>query len=386
MPAEERVVKGASHGRALRPIPRQSTWTFAARASTLIAGRRVFRNQIGGKGRMHVSRRRALQMAAAAPLCFTSYSQAAEAVSDAGFVRIGGIDQWIAAHGQDRRNPVILYLHGGPGEAQSPFLEQFLPWRRGFTVVNWDQRGAGKTFGRNGRATPDMTIDRLVEDAAEIARLAAARFGQRKVILVGQSWGSLLGVHAIKRHSELFHAYVGTGQLVSIPAAIIDLARYARQRAAETGDTATLAALDAAAALPEPANLGAMRRASSQWAMSPSDLPYLKVVSDFRGQPPYPAGDVADWVAGAMFSGQKLGADLTGMDLLALGLDMPVPVFIAQGRDDHITGFEPARRYAEAIRAPKKGFVATEGGHFACFTNPDAFVAALNRHVRPLAI
>lgn len=68
---------------------------------------------------------------------------AAAALDETGFVRIGGIDQWIAVQGRDRRNPAILYLHGGPGEAQSPFLVQFLPWRQDFTVINWDQRGAG---------------------------------------------------------------------------------------------------------------------------------------------------------------------------------------------------------------------------------------------------
>jgi pimeloyl-ACP methyl ester carboxylesterase len=332
-----------------------------------------------------ISRRRVFQIATAAPFCLAGRSLAAEAINETGFVRIGGIDQWIAIQGQDRSNPVILYLHGGPGEAQSPFLKQFLPWQRDFTVVNWDQRGAGKTFGRNGRATPDMTVDRMVEDIAEIAQMVSARFAQRKVILVGQSWGSLLGVYAIKRHSGLFHAYVGTAQIVSIPATITDLARYARQKAAEAGDQATLNALDAAAALPEPANLGAMRKASSKWAASDTDLPYTKVIDDFRGRPPYPAGDVADWVNGVNFSGNTVGPAMITMDMRTLGLDMPLPFFVAQGRDDHITGFEPARLYAEEVRAPKKAFVPLDGGHFACFTNPDAFVGALNKYVRPLA-
>jgi pimeloyl-ACP methyl ester carboxylesterase len=334
---------------------------------------------------IRVSRRRAFQMAAAAPLCLTSRSLAAEAINETGFVRIGGIDQWIAVQGHDRRNPVILYLHGGPGEAQSPFLKKFLPWQRDFIVVNWDQRGAGKTFGRNGRATPNMTVDRLVEDIAEIVQLVSARFAQHKVILVGQSWGSLLGVYAIKRHPDLFHAYLGTAQVVSIPATIADLARYARQKATETGDKATLDALDAAVSLPEPASLGAMRKASSKWAASVSDLPYTKTIDEFRGHAPYPAGDVADWVNGGNFSGNTIGPTMISMDLRILGLDMPVPFFIAQGRDDHITGFEPARHYAEDIRAPKKAFVPLDGGHYACFTNPNAFVGALNKYARPLA-
>ncbi len=72
------------------------------------------------------------------------------------YVRIGGIDQFISIRGDDRTNPVILFLHGGPANAQSPFLQEFEPWEKYFTVVNWDQRGSGKTFGKNGPATPGM--------------------------------------------------------------------------------------------------------------------------------------------------------------------------------------------------------------------------------------
>src|SRR6185503_13119198 len=89
----------------------------------------------------------------------------ARPINDVGYVSIGGIDQWVAIQGGDRANPVILYLHGGPGEAQSPFLDMFKPWLADFTVVNWDQRGAGKTYEKNGDATPDVTLDREVADA-----------------------------------------------------------------------------------------------------------------------------------------------------------------------------------------------------------------------------
>src|ERR1700748_789025 len=92
-------------------------------------------------------------------------ARAANAIDELCYVSIGGIAQWVAIQGEDRANPVILYLHGGPGEAQSPFLDQFKPWLADFTVVNWDQRGAGKTYEKNGDATPDLTLDRVVADA-----------------------------------------------------------------------------------------------------------------------------------------------------------------------------------------------------------------------------
>lgn len=333
-----------------------------------------------------ISRRGLLSGAAGVPLWLASRpASAATPINESGFEKIGGIDQWIAIQGADQRNPAILFLHGGPGEAQSPFLSQFLPWQHDFTVANWDQRGAGRTYGRNGESTPGMTLDRIVDDACEVAQHVCRRLSHKKAILIGQSFGSFVGVQAIKRRPELFHAYVGTGQVVSIRESFLDLARYTRQKATETGDRTTLDALDKAETLQGLVRLGALRQSSSKWAVSASDQQYVKVVNDFRGKPPYPKGDVADWVEGGRFSGKTIGMNAGAMDMRALGLDMPVPFFVVQGREDHIAGFEPARAYCEDVRAPAKAFVPIDGGHYACFTNPDAFVGALNKYARPLA-
>jgi len=329
------------------------------------------------------TRRGFIQIAAAGPGWLTS--RPAAAMDETGFQKIGGIDQWIAIQGTDADNPPILYLHGGPAEAQSPFLKEFLPWQRDFIVVNWDQRGAGKTFGRNGLSTPGMTIEQMADDVAQIARLIRMRFPKWKVILVGQSWGSFLGVHAIKRHPELFCCYVGTGQVVSFAATVADNVQWARKKASEAGDKETLDALDKASSLPEPNRMTMLAGVARKWTGSPQDQPYAKLIEDFHGNPPYPKGDVADWMNGARFSGGKLGPAFITMDLRGLGLDMPVPFFVVQGRDDHIAGFEPARTYVEELRAPAKKFVPIDGAHYACFTNPDQFLAALRKYARPLA-
>lgn len=102
-----------------------------------------------------LSRRNMLSMAVSATFLRAARTASCVplAVNEQGFVPIGGIDQWIAIQGSNANNPVILFLHGGPAEAQSPFLKEFLPWEQQFTVVNWDQRGSGKTYGKNGDAT-----------------------------------------------------------------------------------------------------------------------------------------------------------------------------------------------------------------------------------------
>jgi pimeloyl-ACP methyl ester carboxylesterase len=146
------------------------------------------------------SRRSILSVLAAAPVVFDRLALAAtRSIDETGFLTLGGIDQWVGIQGSDLGNPVILYLHGGPGEAQSPFLKEFTAWEAAFTVVNWDQRGPGKTFGHNGPSTPDMTLDQMTQDAIEVAHHALRRLGKRKIILVGQSWGAALGVHVVKR-------------------------------------------------------------------------------------------------------------------------------------------------------------------------------------------
>lgn len=336
---------------------------------------------------MGISRRSLLQGAAGGSLLLAGRSIAADAsIDEAGFVRIGGIDQWIAVQGRNIRNPIILFLHGGPGEAQSPILNQFAQWTNDFTLVNWDQRGSGKTFGRNGPSTPDMTIDRMIDDAIEIAESMRRRFSQRKVFLVGHSWGSILGVHVIRRQPDLFHAFVGTGQLVSFAATLAHRVEWARQQATKANDQSALKALDDAAMLPEERGRRSLALANitNKWVLPPSDDEYAKILRDFAGTASENR-DAADWNAGAAFSGPRLNRFVLTVDFPRTAPDLPTPFFVVQGRDDHISSFEPAKAYVEQVRAPAKAFVPIEGGHFACFTNPDQFVGALRKYVRPLA-
>ena len=136
-------------------------------------------------------------------------------IDEANYVKIGGLEQWITIRGEDRKNPVLLFLHGGPGDATNPWgYAGFRNWLEYFTVVQWDQRGAGRTFGRNGAAAAStITIERMVEDGVELTELLSKRLQKDKIVLVGHSWGSILGVLMAKARPELFYAYLGTGQV-----------------------------------------------------------------------------------------------------------------------------------------------------------------------------
>src|SRR5690606_25341065 len=126
-------------------------------------------------------------------------------ITEQGFVDIGGIPQWVAIDGADCGNPVVLVMHGGPGNPSSPYADALYgDWRGDFTLVHWDQRGAGRTFGRTPLTedTP-LALDQLVQDGLEVADYATRRLGQQQVILFGGSWGSALAVHMAQARPAL---------------------------------------------------------------------------------------------------------------------------------------------------------------------------------------
>src|ERR1700744_3794239 len=137
-------------------------------------------------------------------------------ISEEGFVPIGGIDQWVTIRGADCANPVVLIVHGGPGNPSTPFAEDLYgPWEKDFTLVQWDQRGSGKTFARNpDTATRPLTMALMAGDGVEVAAYATRRLGKRKLILIGGSWGSALAINMLKLKPGLFSAYQGTSQMV----------------------------------------------------------------------------------------------------------------------------------------------------------------------------
>ena len=138
-------------------------------------------------------------------------------IDEEGFVQIGGIEQWVQIRGDDRRNPVLLWLNGGPGFSTVPRTLLYRDWERQFTVVMWDQRGEGKTFDHSGTSVaPSMTIAQMTKDGTAVADYVRKRLHKDKIILLGHSWGSLLGVHMVEARPDLFSVYVGTGQIANL--------------------------------------------------------------------------------------------------------------------------------------------------------------------------
>jgi proline iminopeptidase len=301
---------------------------------------------------------------------------ASGSIDEQGYISIGGIQQWISIQGDDTK-PAVLYLHGGPGEAQSPFLNTFAPWRRDYTVINWDQRGAGKTFEKNGEGTPDVTLHRLTEDAVEVARHALNRLGKRKLVLVGQSFGAVLGMLVVRRAPELYSAFVATGQFVNNALTMEYRERWARAQATAAHDEAGLKALDEV----RPLSFNDWKRigASRKWMMSPSDLEYLELQKDFAGPPDHRRPEARGWIEGYGFQSNRVGTESLAFDAMKEVPSIPVPYILIQGREDHVTPLEPARAYWKKVSSRGKAFAAIDGGHYACFTHSRQFLAAMRQ-------
>ncbi|WP_233713494.1 alpha/beta fold hydrolase [Lederbergia citri] len=137
----------------------------------------------------------------------------ANSIVEGGYVKIGGIDQWITIRGENRNHPVLLLIHGGPASTYSIFSPLLRSWEKHFIVVQWDQRGAGTTFGKNGKdGSGAITFERLAKDGIEVAEYLRGKLGHQKIILIGSSAGSLIGIMMAKLRPDLFYAYVGTDQ------------------------------------------------------------------------------------------------------------------------------------------------------------------------------
>ena len=131
-------------------------------------------------------------------------------------INLGGIDQWVLIRGWEKSNPVLLFLHGGPGAPLFTYAREIgvtAKLEQHFVMVYWEQRGTGKSFSHS-IPLESMTIEQLISDTFELSKILIGRFKVPRIYIVGRSWGSLIGLFTAKRHPELLYAYIGIGQMV----------------------------------------------------------------------------------------------------------------------------------------------------------------------------
>jgi pimeloyl-ACP methyl ester carboxylesterase len=314
----------------------------------------------------------------------------ARGIVEQGFVPIGGIEQWISIRGEDRHNPVLLLLHGGPGSCYSIFTPHLRPWEKHFTLVQWDQRGAGRTFTRMGsRGSGEISMKQLTSDAIEVAEYLRARLRQDRIFLLASSIGSTFGLHAVRIRPDLFYAYIGTDQNVGMVRGREQSHRQLLDRLRAHGMVEGARTVERVGA--DPTHWTSRDyTAVAQWTMK-SDPPSfgrtMKLLKDAVWYAPgWTLRDIRAFVKGMHFSLEQLLPEIVRYDAWASGTRFNLPIFVFQGENDLLTLTAEAQAYFGDLEAPAKRLeLIGDAGHFAMFLQPELFLEKLLAYVRPLA-
>lgn len=301
-------------------------------------------------------------------------------IEEARFIRLGGIEQWITIRGDEANRPIVLLLHGGPGDVQSAFTQAYALYEKHFVLVQWDQRGAGRTFAKYRDQTPDLSLDRVASDGIELAEYLRKRFPSNPIVALGHSWGSVIATVMVTRRPELFAAYVGTGQVSSWAESAEAQLAFLRSKAKEPGNEAIRRTLDSIGPV-DPTNAAQYFSATRPLRnfMTESDNVWLRRIRLLaRDSSGLTVDDLATMSDGMRFSGRAFLSTQMGERLSATFVTFELPYFVIQGEHDWFTPTAPAKSYFDRVVAPRKRMIVLEGaGHFALVTHPRAFIAAL---------
>lgn len=275
-------------------------------------------------------------------------------------VLLGGVEQWILIRGHDVANPVLVYLHGGPG-SPAIFYARFAfgGLERHFTVVTWDQRGCGKSFSPAMDAE-SITLEQLLSDTRELIVMMRERFATDAVYLMGASWGSVLGVFTARDHPDLIRAYIGVGQFVNAEQTMRLAHAAALDEAIELGVQEAIDELSSIQLYPE-----------IEWDRWKDVVPWLEefglgdihdrslypeLVDSLSAPTEYTQQDVAyqdEWEQ--LYWASPLNADLGwvyGLDVPSQVPRLEVPVFFLSGRFDFKTPGALVTDYLNVLNAP----------------------------------
>ncbi len=313
-------------------------------------------------------------------------------------LEIGGVQQWINVRGRDTSNPVLLVLHGGPGWPQLPLAWNYQsPWEDFFIIVNWEQRGAGKNAASSNHDDLEttMTFERLVKDAEELAIHLQGKFNKEKIVLMGYSYGTRIGLELVKRRPDLFNAYVAIGQVTS------DGEQYLYEevlsRAEKTNDLEALGEIKKLAPYPDPdpviqkAKSHRIREYTAKfngnwYGRNDINLFYeLALLS-----PDYSDEDLISSINGNIWFGSALVSNSGDKNKSVLETDgtvsLDLPVIFLSGRHDLMTPYQASLDLFSRIQAPSKEFVTFEhSAHFIMFSQPGDLLKSLIDEVLPHA-
>lgn len=294
------------------------------------------------------------------------------------YIEINGAKQGMFLQCENAENPVLLYLHGGPGSPDIAFNDKYpTGLEKLFTVCWWEQRGSCISYSSMIKPE-EMTIEQMIADTVAVTNYLRNRFCQEKIYVMGHSWGSFLGVLTIERHPELYHAYIGVGQVVNQDRSERLAYTYMLEEFAKRNDKKMLKKLrkhpiddggEISMRYLSVRSIGMNKLGIGIIHNMISSFDCIKVVLGYKG---YTLGEKFKFAKGSLFSLKRLWGNVLRTDLIKQVPDLQIPMYIFQGKYDYQVSYEIAREYAVALNAPLKGFYTFENSaHSPCFEEPE---------------
>ena len=289
-------------------------------------------------------------------------------------VSLGGADQWLILRGESVDNPVLLFLSGGPGASEAARVLRFnQELEKHFVVAIWEQRGCGKSYPSHYPAS-DLTIEQYTADIIELSEYLRQRFDEQKIYLVGHSWGTIIGVHAAQARPDLFHAYVGTAQMVDIQETDQIIYDMVLEHSRQSGDTQFVQTLEAQG---QPPYLGSspIQPYSTLFGREYAlfEAPNIKneeyrrdgdILLLMLKQPEYGWLDRVYYLLGLMNTFNVVYPQLQDMDFRLDAARFDLPVYIILGRHDMNNPSQIPVKYFDLLEAPSKQLIFFEdSGH-----------------------
>jgi pimeloyl-ACP methyl ester carboxylesterase len=301
-------------------------------------------------------------------------------------VTLNGSQQWITIRGTNIHHPVLLWLTGGPGQGGIADQELLAPLEDHFVVVKWDQPDTGKSYGAVPLA--QLTTQRFVSDAHALVEMLRTRFHQDKIYVLGQSWGSILGIWLVQQYPQLFYAFIGHGQMVNVTEDDVMGYQLALKYATEHGDTATVETLRRNGPPPYTGDglfekYVAFLKVPLQNELGPlGNLPwYVFFWFQSAFSPEYGSLDKVNYVRGLYDVETAMLPQMQGIDFTTQANTLQVPIYILQGRNDMNALASLVEDYYRVLQAPHKELIWFNSGHGLSGEDTSQFVDVMVNHV-----
>jgi len=285
-------------------------------------------------------------------------------------IKLGGADQWLVIRGENKNNPVLLMLSGGPGSSElGRFLEFNQELEEDFTLVIWEQRGCGKSYSA-AADQESLNLNQYVSDVNELSEYLITRFNKDKIYLLGHSWGTIIGTMAVKEKPENFHAYIGAAQMVNIKETDLYMYNFVLEAAENKGDEKKVEKMIKAG--PPPYYGEGMLKKYQLFLSSYADY--------YRAENPYVEKDSSWYNLQSMFWFEEytfidkinfframlntfptVYQQLQNIDFTVQARELKVPTYYLIGRHDYTARF--IEDYFQKLNAPKKELIYFEHSH-----------------------